>query len=73
MGHFIADGDWLEREERRAEAAVMKAARDKDRAAERILVEYRAAVDALAMAALEAAGRHNHKGQWRRRRGIQST
>lgn len=69
VANFIANCDRLEREQRRAKAAVMKAARDSDRAQEEAMADYFKNVDAVLAEAFVAAGYHQHRGQWRRIRG----
>ncbi len=62
----------IEREEREYERWREQQEREEDRDRQRELDEWVADVRALAHAALETAGFHRHKGQWRRRRDNRS-
>ena len=65
----IAQMDAEEREEREQVQAALKAERDRIRAQGKAVMDYCRNVDEVLTEALLAAGYHNHKGQWRRRRG----
>lgn len=68
VAEVAAQKDYQQREERDRTRTLLKAERDADRKQERILRKYCKSVDTILMQVLMAAGYHNHKGQWRRRR-----
>jgi hypothetical protein len=65
---FAAMSDAEERAEREAERKVARAEREEAEAEERAVTEWFDDIQAVADAAMVAAGFHKHKGQWRRRR-----
>ncbi len=70
VGELAADLDAEQRVERQARADRERAERGRLEAIEAPLVELCGLADALAKAALLAAGYHrHHRGEWRRRRG----
>ena len=72
LAELIAARDAEGRVERTAEAAALRAERDRLGPAEVALAELDAFAELLAQAALVAAGyRRHHRGAWRKRRGHQ--
>jgi hypothetical protein len=57
-----------DRQEREAERRERRAEREESDAEERAISDWFDGVQAVADAAMVAAGYHKHKGQWRRRR-----
>jgi len=74
LAELIAAGDAADRAERAAAAAALRAERDRLAPAEAALAAMDGLTEALARAALGAAGfRRHHRGEWRRaRRGDQT-
>ena len=60
--------DAEERAEREAEREAVRAEREEADAEEQVVSEWFDGVQAVADAAMIAAGFHKHKGQWRRKR-----
>jgi hypothetical protein len=60
--------DAEERAEREAEREAARVEREEADAEERAVAEWFIGVQAVADAAMVAAGFHKHKGQWRRKR-----
>jgi hypothetical protein len=58
----------IEREQREVKRSDERAERERAEAEERAVAEWFDAIQAVADAAMFAAGFHKHKGQWRRRR-----
>jgi hypothetical protein len=58
----------LDRADRESERAVRRADQERERAEEREVSDWFERIEAVADAAMFAAGFHRHKGQWRRRR-----
>ena len=73
LGVMAAEDDRGEREARRQAVAVRKAARTADVAQEKELIAYCNGVDVLLAQVYNEAGYHNHRGQWRHKRGIKET
>jgi hypothetical protein len=67
-GSLMAEWIALERLEREAERERERGERGESDAAERSISDWFDGVQAVADAAMLAAGFHKHKGQWRRRR-----
>ena len=65
MAVLFAELDAMNREERQAELDARREVRE----AATMLDEFCRLTTAAARAAIEAAGYHNHKGQWRKHRG----
>jgi hypothetical protein len=65
----IAYDDDQERQQRQAEAAHLRQQKAKDQSLDAQLDDLCRLADKAAHAVLLAAGYHNHKGQWRKRRG----
>lgn len=63
-----AEIDGSDRQERAAKRAVERATRQAEATVDRQLADAESALSAMTHAALVAAGCHQHKGQWRRRR-----
>ena len=74
LAELVAAGDAAERAERAEAAAALGAERERLAPAEAALTALDGAAEALARAALSAAGFHqHHRGEWRRaRRGDQA-
>jgi hypothetical protein len=68
LGLFAAVLEAEERQEREAERVAVRAEREEADAEERAVVEWFDGIQAVADAAMIAAGLHKHKGQWRRKR-----
>ncbi len=66
-GLLISRFESMERAEREAERDELRAERDENRAEEKAVADWFDDVQALADAAMVAAGFHKQKGQWRRR------
>jgi hypothetical protein len=67
-GSLMAEWIALERLERAEERERLREDREESDAAERAISDWFDGVQAVAEAAMVAAGLHKHKGQWRRRR-----
>ena len=67
-GTLMADMVAFERSERAAEREQLRAEREESDAEEKAVSEWFDGVQAVADAAMIAAGFHKHKGQWRRKR-----
>ena len=72
LAEIEAQHDDVKREERRRAREHIKNEQDADRAQAADMVDYCNAVNAVLARALEAAGYHNHKGQWRLKRGAKT-
>ena len=74
LGELAARMDALERNRREEEAAAWKQERERIEALDNLTEELYEAAEVLAKAALVVAGYHQHKrGEWRKRRGEQSS
>lgn len=69
----IAHDDDQERQRRQAEDACFRQRKARDRSLDAQIDELCRLADEAAHAVLLAAGYHNHKGQWRKRRGTKET
>jgi hypothetical protein len=69
----IAHDDAQERQKRQAEAARLRRQKASDQSLDTQIDDLCRLADAAAHAVLLAAGYHNHKGQWRKRRGTKET
>jgi hypothetical protein len=67
-GHLFAQLIAIDRQEREAEREDRRAERERFEGEERAIAEWFDRVEAVADAAMLAAGFHKHHGQWRRRR-----
>jgi hypothetical protein len=65
----IADQDATERQQRQVEAARLRQQKATDQRLDTQIDDLCRLTDEAAHAVLLAAGYHNHKGQWRKRRG----
>jgi hypothetical protein len=68
LASLVATLDTEAREEREAERRDRRAEREQADAEERAVAEWFDEVQAVADAAMIAAGFHKHRGQWRRKR-----
>src|SRR4051812_40775417 len=69
----VATLDAIDRAERQTQRDAQRVKRERDDAAERDIADWFDQVEALAHAALVAAGYHRHKrGEWRKSRGDRS-
>ena len=73
LGALGAFDDAKERFERKLRRALQEAEHDSDKAQEKAMTDYFKGVDAALAESLLAAGYHQHKGQWRRRRGTKES
>jgi len=69
FAHVAAKLDEAKRQQREEEVAYWKAERERLEASAAFLKELEEAAEVLTRAHLLASGCHQHKGQWRRRRG----
>jgi hypothetical protein len=67
-----AHADAQERQQRQAEAARLRQQKATDQSLDADIDQFCRLTDGIARAVLLAAGYHNHKGQWRKRRGTES-
>jgi hypothetical protein len=67
-GSLMAEWIALERLDRAEERERLREDREESDAAERAISDWFDGIQAVAEAAMVAAGLHKHKGQWRRRR-----
>jgi hypothetical protein len=65
----IAHDDAVERQKRQAEAARLRQQKVRDQSLDAQIDDLCRLTDEAAHALLLSAGYHNHKGQWRKRRG----
>jgi hypothetical protein len=70
IGKYAAILDEESREKREADRAALKAAQSKRDEVETALAELDSLADAAFAGAFLAAGYHDHKGQWRKRRHV---
>ena len=68
VASLVAQLDTIERGRREAERRDRRAEREQADAEERAVAEWFDEVQAVANAAMIAAGFHKHRGQWRRKR-----
>jgi len=74
LGEIAAYMDALERHQREEKAALWREERKRLESLDALTEELSEAAEVLAKAALVAAGYHQHKrGEWRKRRGTQSS
>ena len=69
IAHLAAKLDEAERLRRKEEAAYWEAERERLERSAAFLQEFEEAAEVLVRAHLLASGFHQHKGQWRRKRG----
>lgn len=72
-GLVIAHQDDIERQQRQAEVARWQRQKAEDERLDADIDQFCRLADNVVHAALLAAGYHNHRGQWRKRRGTQGT
>ena len=68
IGELAAEQDAIERRQREEQREAEQKAWEELGALEQPLVVFAEVCDALVWEALKAAGYHNHRGQWRKRR-----
>jgi hypothetical protein len=73
VGEMAAESDRLAREKRKRAREHLKAVHAAERTQEAALIDYYNAVSAVLTEVLEASGYHNHKGQWRLKRGTKES